>query len=532
MNFRHAETDGRHILSTSRVPARPLAHAAFLSVLLIGTVGVFVPSLALSQQTDDASAATQVKKKQKHHKAKEKKDEAGAGTAATGRPPSSNLSASDQAIIDARSKTAARFDKHQVKGFNIAYPSYSDSLLKDYGGIRSKLDDYGIGIVGDVTSIGAYNLLHGPRHGPGPILESGKASDQQFWGQTLSGVNFLQAGLSFDTDRWWGVPDGQIVVMGVSTLSSWDVYTPQQTAIADITWYQTLLDKKLELKLGIQTNEKEWIGTVIGGNIANPIGSSASVPYEMGMAAAPAAQPSARVTWHVTDSLYEQFGVMRSLPINGRTGNPIYDNKIYNPANLDFDVPNGGLLMMNEIGYKAAPLPGVHSTWIRGGLMWNDSNFNDFKTGEKQSGALAGYLLADYQFTQIDPSSVFTAYRGLYAGATVMMGDEDVLPFFASYEARLYGIGLFDSRPQDMISLSYTYNDISNSLADKVNHFSAISGIFANAASQTAQVSYTAHVTDGVYGTLGLGYTLHPSATQRQGDGNALNVMLALFMPL
>lgn len=522
--------NGNATAKTDTVRANALLLRA---ALMLGTAGIAISSPALAQQMDAAATATPTEKTQEPQAASTT-SEATESTADTANAPPSapSLSAADLAIIDARSKTAARFDNYQVKGFNIPYPSYSDSLLKDYGGIRSKLDEYGIGIVGDITSIGAYNLLSGPRYGPGPTMADGKASDQQFWGQRLSGVNFLQIGLSFDTDRLLGVPNGQIVVMGVNTVSSWETFTPNQTAVADISWYQTLFNKKVEVKFGLQTNEKEWVGTVVGGNIANPIGTSAAVHYEMGLAPIPAAQPSARIKWNVTDRLYEQFGVMRSLPINGPTGNPIYDNKIYNPSNLDFNVPNGGMLMMNEIGYKAAPTPGVHSTWIRGGVMWNNSDFNNFKTGRKQSGSVAGYLLADRQLTQIAPDSIFSAYRGLYLGGTVMLGNEDVLPFFASYEARLYGIGLFDSRPQDMMTLSYTYNDISKSLGKSINQFSDLSGLYANRSSQTFQSSYTAHVTDGLYATLGAGYTKAPSVVQRLKDRDALNVTVGLFIPL
>ncbi|WP_188112690.1 carbohydrate porin [Rhizobium tropici] len=529
--MQHDKFTDNNLNCSSTMPAKRILRSA----LFLGAVAIIIPSQAFSQTVDQKQAGMNVVKKRERHALKVKSlvnnDEA-AAAALKASSSSPAISAGDQALMQARSKTAARFDNYQIKGFNIPYPSYSDSLLQDYGSIRSKLDEYGIGIVGDVTAIGAYNLLDGPRSGPGPVMADGRQSDQQFWGQKLSGTNFLQAGLSFDTDRWWGVPDGQIVVMGVNTVSSWQNYNPNQTAVAAITWYQTLFDKSLELKFGIQTNEKEWVGTVIGGNIANPIGSSAAVHYEMGLGPVPAAQPSARLKWNITDNIYEQIGVMRSLPINGPTGNPIYDNRIYNPSNLDFDVPNGGLLAINEIGYKTAASPGVHSTWLRGGIMWNNSDFNNFATGRKQSGAVAGYLLGDYQLTQIAPDSIFSAYRGLYAGATMMMGDEDVLPFFASYEARLYGIGLMDSRPQDMISLSYTYNDISKSLGRQINSFSNLSGLFANSASQTAQLSYTAHVTDGVSATLGVGYTMNPSVTQRREDRNALNVILALFMPL
>jgi len=74
------------------------------------------------------------------------------------------------------------------------------------------------------------------------------------------------------------------------------------------------------------SNAQELIRQNIGGSFASPFGASASIPYLMGMSPNAITQPTARVTWHITDSLYDQFGVMRSRGINGPSGDIVYDD--------------------------------------------------------------------------------------------------------------------------------------------------------------------------------------------------------------
>ncbi|WP_334508786.1 carbohydrate porin [Bradyrhizobium sp. AZCC 1693] len=342
----------------------------------------------------------------------------------------------------------ARFDRqYGFKGWNIMFPSYADTLLQDYGSFRSTLAEYGFGFAMIQGPVAAGNMLDALRSGPGPSNGPGKSpSSQQYFGQQPSltyGNSFF---LTYDTSRY-GIPDGQLAVAGVASWSSWDHFAPNRFGLYNLSWYQTLLDRKLELKIGYMSNAQEWIGPNIGGSFASPFGASASIPYLMGMSPNAITQPTARVTWHITDSLYDQFGVMRSLGINGPSGDIVYDDsRFYNPTGFRFSVPNGGLLAVNELGWKTGPAFGPPQTWVRAGLMYNTSPFQNYETGAKDSGVGAAYFLADRQLWQNAPGSPLTAYRGVYAGISAMYAPPEYAAYSQYYEARVYSVGLFDLR--------------------------------------------------------------------------------------
>ena len=220
--------------------------------------------------------------------------------------------------------------------------------------------------------VAAGNMLDALRSGPGPSNGPGKSpSSQQYFGQQPSltyGNSFF---LTYDTSRY-GIPDGQLAVAGVASWSSWDHFAPNRFGLYNLSWYQTLLDRKLELKIGYMSNAQEWIGPNIGGSFASPFGASASIPYLMGMSPNAITQPT------------------------GPSGDIVYDDsRFYNPTGFRFSVPNSGLLAVNELGWKTGPAFGPPQTWVRAGLMYNTSQFQNYETGAKDSGVGAAYFLAD-----------------------------------------------------------------------------------------------------------------------------------------
>src|SRR5260370_20085864 len=108
----------------------------------------------------------------------------------------------------------AEMDKTSgVKGWNIGFPSFGDTLTQDYGGWRSSLASVGIGLIEFNSERFQANVLDTPREGPrfNPFYESA----QNYWGQKPSFSNINLPVLTYDVNRF-GDPDGQLQLAGVS----------------------------------------------------------------------------------------------------------------------------------------------------------------------------------------------------------------------------------------------------------------------------------------------------------------------------
>ena len=442
----------------------------------------------------------------------------------------------------------AQFDKYGVKGWNIPFPSASDSLLQDYGGIRSSLASMGFGFLAFSSNSFNLNTLNTPTKVPqystvgatgarsffpacstssGPVCAGGET----YFGQRPSYFSSTFAFLTYDTSRW-GIPDGQIVIGGNHISGNDDNYIAPATTLAQLSWYQTLFDKRVELKVGYTTNVFDFVGSYVGGNFANTFGVAASIPGELGLAYPPAPAPTARATVHLVGNVYDEFAIQRSVSVNGPTGNGPLDETRANPTGFEFTRPGLGVLYINELGYKNAAAPGVPQNWLRFGVMYNTSFFKDLSRLSDDTATVKGnsafYFLADRQLWQQSPGSPKTAYRGIYAGASVMGAQPDATAFSQYYEGRLYWMGPFDSRPSDMASFVYSHNQTSHYLADQVNATAAplaAQGFAVPLAYYTTNsytVSYMAHIMPGIYGAAGFGYTDHPSLFYFSHQGSSL----------
>jgi porin len=417
------------------------------------------------------------------------------------------------------------------KGLNSSAATYTDSMLGDYAGLRSAAAEYGFGFQWDNTDSFAYNVLDVARSGRGPLLGPNmKRSSQQYWGQKPSFMNTTQMYLIYDTARH-GIPDGQLLIGGVMSWASWQAQGPSKIALYSLSWYQSMFDKRFEIRVGYVPNNSDWIGTSIGGTYASTLGGSASVQYAMGLSTA-GIQPTAKATWHISDSLYNQFGVIRSYPIGGATGSTMMNNEQYNPTGFTIDVPNGKVLLMDEIGYKSAAAPGRPYLWVRAGWMHNQSRFANHKTGGTDTGLSSGYLLADAQLLQTAPGSKETARRGFYAGGTVMFGAAQNLPIYRYYEGRLYLMGPFAERTYDQIALVYSYSAVNKYYRNTVNQTTAATSLFANAYASNYMATYMARLKPGLYATLGLSYAGNPSIIRTPSEGHSLNAQFILYAHL
>lgn len=447
-----------------------------------------------------------------------------------------------------------------VKGWNFGFPSFGDTLTQDPWGWRSSLASAGIGLIEYNLTRFQANLLDTPREGPrfNPFYQSA----QNYWGQSPSFNNFSVVVLTYDLSRF-GVPDGQLQFSGITTYATWKGFVPDVLTMNFLAYYQTWFDRRLEMKLGLLANQNEFVGQTVGANFVTTGGPANSIITLLGMSVSPVSTWSFRLTGHLGEKLYNETAVMRSLVVNGPTGNPVFDTDALNPTRLDWNVntssysptaevgaPGTGELFVNEFGYKQDPTTTSRYTWLRVGAMYNNSTFHDFTKSVADGGLVPGaigptrdgnggfYLLADQQIWQPAADAAKTAYRGLYAGATVMYARPQTTPITQYYEGRVYMKAPFASRPRDLVSLVAYYQVNSPYLVDNLNTLNT-AGTFGKPETWSATVGYLANLRPGVYLTLGLNYTANPSQAfyfgpsqanpSQRFEGNALNFQAALF---
>ncbi|WP_454648700.1 carbohydrate porin [Bradyrhizobium liaoningense] len=438
---------------------------------------------------------------------------------------------------------------------SIRFPSFADTVTQDIGGWRTELAKYGFGFEAVTLGITQRNMLNTPRSVPAssyvPSLNANVpypacsltvrgicAGGQAYAGQKLFGEQTILTALTYDTSRW-GVPDGQIMIMGNIVYSSFDDFLKNQTySEMGLIWYQTLFNKAVEVRAGLVNFSTQFVGTYVASNLANTFGPGATIPVFMGFSFGDGV-PGATFTWHVTPNIYEQFGVARSIVVNGPTKNPLLDEGLLNPSGFKFDAGGSRALVANEVGWKNAAAPGVPQNWLRVGGIYNFSDFADHSklpgdTTATQRGGAAGYALYDRQLWQQAPTSAKTAYRGIYAGVSGMWADPAIVPISQYYEGRLYWMGPMDSRPTDMVSFIYAHNTASHYLANGTNAVTAplydqgfpvpVFNHFTN----SYTVSYVAHLRPGVYVNVGVSYTDNPSLAKFKGEGAALSALASL----
>src|SRR6478609_702909 len=229
----------------------------------------------------------------------------------------------------------AEMDKMSgIKGWNLTFPAFGDTFLQDYGGWRSSLSSVGIGLIEyNVTRFQA-NILDTPREGP--RFNSFYDSAQSYWGQKPSFHDISALALIYDLSRF-GVPDGQLQLAGNFNYATYQGFNPNTATFHFLAYYQTLFDRQLEIKFGLVGNQNEFVGQNIGGGFASTGGPANSIITLLGMSGSPVSTWSFRVTGHL-GKFYNETALMRSVVVNGPTGNALFDTNELNPTRLDWNV--------------------------------------------------------------------------------------------------------------------------------------------------------------------------------------------------
>jgi hypothetical protein len=383
-------------------------------------------------------------------------------------------------------------------------------------------------------------------------------SNQQYNGQKPTPGVSNNVKLMYDLNQW-GLPDGQFEIEGDNALTT-DApnYGQNQFRMGELKLWGTALDKKLEYEIGYIQTFLRFQGTFIGGNVNNPLGPQSGSGAEIGEPVTPASAPAAFVKWHITDDWYDRGGVQRSMPGTIYVGgvpnmppplgnnNAIFGNMYAvehysnlsgfsfsdsHPCVFGYCYHSPRELFINELGYQVMPTPSSLSTWVRLTAYYNNTSYFNQKANHDTGSTTAttdNYavsLYADRQLWQMDPSSIFTAYKGLYVGGTVAYDDPRADPLVWDFEARVYTFGLF-GRPRDQIAVSYQHQTVSPYITDP-GAYAITPAAQAAAATTTATctlglvctrhaintyaLTYTANINRGIYATLGVEYIDHPN---------------------
>jgi porin len=384
------------------------------------------------------------------------------------------------------------FEALRIKGLTIALPGPQDTIDPDFAGIRSSLAALGIGYIGYSNNNFYDNMLPAERSTFGQQVYSGQKP-------TFLTNNVMQ--MTYDLSRY-GISDGQIVVGGIYNFDTWDPGGPNALSLATLSYYQTFLNKQVELKVGYLGNYFEYCSPFLAGNLSSSIfGPSGSILVEAGLSAYAFAKPAINIKVNGPDGLYNKFGVQVASNPDGALA-----EKTANPIGLDWSTPNSGVLVIDEVGYRKDASPGQLATWVRAAPIVNTSRYVDFEFGGRNTGDYAGYVLADQQFVQLAPVEGQAA-RGWYAGVSAMYTPPEFNRFSQYYELRLYGIGLLPSRPSDVVSVVISRNVFSHYVVDAALQ----SGQLAHSGNFSITAAYYAPIAPGIRVGIGLGYTNNPT---------------------
>ena len=414
-------------------------------------------------------------------------------------------------------------DGLKIRGYNIPFPFAADTLDQGAFGLRNALAADGIGYTGIVSTTFTDNVI---RHALPAGNQFGPHSrdNQAYSGQLPTYTNQDTLYVTYDL-RKYGIPDGQITVAGQLTTTNWNPRGPDGFDLATATYYQTLFNKKVEIKIGALNNALEFIGPNVGNSLANGIfGPNASLSIENGLDASAFTTYGVNITYHFPDYIYDKADVSRAISPDGSIA-----EKLANPTGTNFTVRNAGVIVLNEAGYKVDASADQKFTWLRAAGDYSSSNYTILNhTAHRGSPNYGLFLLADRQiFQTASHPDRRTAFQGLYAGFSVEYAPEYFDRFSQYYEGRIYGFGLIPGRPRDLLSLVVTRNVFSQDAVKTARQ----AGLLAHNNVNAVTGSYGLRVLPGLNFNFAAQLTDHPTViTYTRSTGSAVNLLANCFI--
>jgi porin len=419
----------------------------------------------------------------------------------------SNISFSSQASFKLEHPGGRDIEDLNLRGGYIHLPPFKETIFGATNPVRQALASHGVGL----TRFGDTTFTYNTTAPPVPLAEQTYLGQRPTW---KTSHYFL---LTWDL-RQLGVHGGQLYTIGTVQKISWNPGGPNAVQFGALAYYQSLFNSRLELKGGYINNDTEFVGTAIAGQASSgSLGVFASLPFEVGMSYLPLTAPGFNTNYHITKKLYAKVGFQRSIDPQGGVTNAARD-----AVGLRFAPKGTGLLSIYEGGYKQEANESRKQMWIRAGYMYNSTHYKNLKTGGVSTNNYLAYALIDRQIWR--PSSS-NASRGVYAGASAMAAPAQQNAYSQYYELRVYMLGPFSSRSNDMLSVVSSHTAYSpyakRTLAAQTN------GYWNSATSLTG--SYNLRLYRGLYVSPGVSYTNGPAITPKTKSSLNLLAQVNLF---
>jgi porin len=258
----------------------------------------------------------------------------------------------------------------------------SANLLGDMWGLRPMLAKYGMTLSATETSEVLGNVSGGQRQG-------------------FDYDGLTTATLQLDTQRAFGLYGGLFNVSGLQVhgrnLSADNLLTLQtasgieadrSTRLWELWYQQKMFDDKVDIKIGQQSLDQEFMGSQNAGYFVNtmfgwPMLPSADLPG--GGPAYPLSALGVRARVHVTDSVTFLAGIFNGSPVSNNSGDP----QMRNPSGTSFPL-NGGALAIAELQFaypssgtlvqanEADPLARTYKI----GMWYDTESFADLRTDD------------------------------------------------------------------------------------------------------------------------------------------------------
>lgn len=345
------------------------------------------------------------------------------------------------------------------------------NLFGDMGGLRTFLGNYGV-----TLSVQETSELYG-----------------NFTGGTRRGASYdgaTQFGLNVDTEKAIGLNGGQFFVdalqihgRGITgshldTLQSVSGVEAEATTRLWELWYQQAIGNQVDVKIGQQSLDQEFIVSQYGATFLNatfgwPVLPAADLPA--GGPAYPLSSLGVRLRVKPTDSITILGGIFDGNPAPG-----VGDAQKLNSSGTNFNLHNGTLLIgevqytINQAPASGAPaqsggLPGTYKL----GFWYNDARFADQRYGTDglslanhassgipatHRGNFSVYAVADQMVWR--PSAGSPQSVGVFARLMGAPDDRNLVDF--NVDAGVVLKAPFKGRDNDAVGLAVGYTNISS----------------------------------------------------------------------